>query len=560
MRSSRRDLWALLTLGAITVAQGFYAAKLNVDFYKQHAPFFDSCSYTNQLAIVASKTHSLGLLGGIKDSLSGDEGRNVALPFLEVNLLALITGPTRVMGVWLQSVWMTALALSLYWYFARYRKMDRWLAILLALPFVSFGRVYDWNGGLPDFRMDLSLYIFVSMTAVWYLATYETESRLPWLLAGFSAMLACLARATSPVYLLLMIGPLWLVRLAMARGKWRALLVNTLWMCLPVLISAGAFLAYNFKYLYFYYVTWNPDANLHLPWSESKLHFKMAESHVGDVLLWCAVAAVTINIVCIRKLPRLDWKPIWLAVIAPLFLAYRGAGLNPFVSMPAVFGLIMFACVPFEGIQPAARYLWARVSVGLILAGGAIACAAAAGKPQMYSGSNQTSMPGVRAMIDAVSKDARERGLLRVEFIAPELADYHSCAISNILTYEYGAVPGDGKALYVPGGLTYHFPEELTFMAPDELFWKMKVPSDSPQERLKNIVAMMAAESPSYLLLPDEKTLQWLEQTRGYYFINRQTRELKSRLLALNKWTSLGDPIQVDANERIEVYAPRDTR
>jgi hypothetical protein len=560
MLTMRRDLIALAALAAITIAQGFYAARLNVDFYKEHTPFFDSCSYTNQLAIIGSKTRSLGFFRAVQDSLSGDEGRNVALPYLEVNLLAPFVVPTRAMGVWLQSVWMMALALSLYWYFARYRALDRWLAILLALPFISFARVYDWNGGLPDFRMDLSLYIFVSLTAVWYLGTYETESRLSWVLAGVSAMLACVARATAPIYLLVMLGPLWLVRLAAARGKRRELLLNTLWMCLPVAVSAGAFLAYNFKYLYFYYVTWNPDANLHLPWRESSLHLKMAESHVGTVLICCALAAIAINVICIRQRPRLDWKPIWLALVVPLFLMYRGAGLNPYVSMPAVFGFLLFACLPFEGIQPALRFLWARASIGALLAGGAVACAAAAGQPQPYSGSSATSMRGVRKMIDRVSEDARARGLRKIEFIAPELGDYHSCVISNILTYEYGAIPGDGKALYVPGGLVYHFPEELTFMAPDELFWKMKVPGNSDEERLGNVVSMMAAESPDYLLLPDETTLRWLERDRGYYFINRQTRQLRSRLLALNKWVSLGDPIQVDSNERIEVYAPRDTR
>ena len=311
MFTSRRDLFALLALAAITIAQGFYAARINVEFYRQHAPFFDSCSYTKQLAIVTSKTRRLGYGAGISESLAG----NVALPFLEATALAKLVMPSRVMAVWLQSIWMIALALSLYWYLAHYRKVDRWLAILLALPFISFARVYDWNGGLPDFRMDLSLYIFASMTAVWYLATYETESRVPWVLAGVSAMLACLARATSPVYLLLMIGPLFLVRLAAASGKRRAILVNALWMCLPVMIATGVFLAYNFSYLYFYYVTWGADENRNLPWKESAIHLKMAESHVGDVLIWCALAAVAINLLCMRKpFPRLDWKPIWLTL------------------------------------------------------------------------------------------------------------------------------------------------------------------------------------------------------------------------------------------------------
>jgi len=548
----RRHLFALLILAAIMIAEGFYAAKQNVDFYKEHIPFFDSSSYTKQLAIIISGTRRLGFASGIRQSLSG----NVALPFLEATLIAKFVKPSRVMGVWLQDVWLTALALSLYWYFAHYRKMDRWLAILLALPFVSFARIYDWNGGLQDFRMDLSLYIFTSLTAVWYLGTYETESRLPWLLAGVSAMLACVARATAPIYLVLMIGPLLLVRLLTASGKRKSILVNSLWMLLPVGISAAAFLVYNFKFLYFYYVTWNPDANRHLPWSQSSMHFKLARSHVGDMLIWCALAAVAINILCIRKLVRPDWKPIWLAAIVPFFLAYRGAGLNPFVSMPAVCGFLLFACVPFEGIQPAARFLWARAAIGLLLTGGAIFCLT---QPPL-SGANTTSMPGVRALIDRATQDARSQGFRRIELIEPELGDCNSFAITNILIFEYGAVPIFDKALRVPGGLTYHFPEELTFSAPDELFWKIRVPGDSNEERLRNVVNLMDAEEPVYLLLPDEKTLQWLERSRSFNFINGQTRELMTQLLASNKWVSLGEPVTTAVNEKIEVFAPHSSQ
>jgi hypothetical protein len=166
-------------------------------------------------------------------------------------------------------------------------------------------------------------------------------------------------------------------------------------------------------------------------------------------------------------------------------------------------------------------------------------------------------MPGARAVIDRASQDARAKGFSRIEFIAPELGDLHSSAVSNILTYEYGAIPGSDKGLYVPGGLTYHFPEELTFTASDELFWKMKWPDDSDAKRLDNVVTMMLSESPDYLLLPDEKTLEWLEHDRTFNFINQKTRILMTRLLATNRFASLGDAVAVDTNEKIEVFAPR---
>lgn len=97
MITMRRDVFALGALAAITIGQGFYASKLNVDFYKEHTPFFDSCSYTKQLAIVASKTRALGFGAGVQESLSG----NVALPFLEATLISKFVKPTRVMAVWL---------------------------------------------------------------------------------------------------------------------------------------------------------------------------------------------------------------------------------------------------------------------------------------------------------------------------------------------------------------------------------------------------------------------------------------------------------------------------
>jgi hypothetical protein len=275
------------------------------------------------------------------------------------------------------------------------------------------------------------------------------------------------------------------------------------------------------------------------------------------VLTWCAIAAVAVNLACVRKMfPRLDWKLIWLALAPPLFLMLRGAGLNPFVSMPAVFGFLLFACLPFEGMQPASRFLWARAAIGILFAAGAIQAAASAGQPQMYTGVSTSSMPAVRAIIDRASKDAVSRGLPRVELFAPELGDFQSCMVSNVLTYEYGAIPGPGKALYVPGGLIYHFPEELTFMASDELLWKIGLAGNSDQERLANAVAMMA-QTPDYLLLPDAASVDWLEKARSGYYINRKTRELKARALALDKWVSLGDPVPVDPNERIEVFAPR---
>jgi hypothetical protein len=146
----------LLVLALIVFLEGCYATRLNADFYRDHIPFFDSCSYTSQLASIWSIERSAGIGGAIHEAFQ----ETVALPWLEAAMLAPFLQPSRFVGVWLQWLWLALLAFSLFWYFTQYKRADSFLAICLTLPFVSFARVYDWNGGLNDFRMDLSLYIF----------------------------------------------------------------------------------------------------------------------------------------------------------------------------------------------------------------------------------------------------------------------------------------------------------------------------------------------------------------------------------------------------------------
>jgi hypothetical protein len=552
--SMRSSAVALAAIVGVMLLQALYAMHLNADFYKDHAPFYDSCSYTKQLADIAFTTRAQGFRAGIKRSLSG----NVALPWLEMTVLANFVEPSRYLGIWLQSVWLTLLALSVYWYLARYRGVQAWLAFCLTLPFISFARIYYWNGGLQDFRMDLSLYIFTSLCGVWYLATYETDARFPWLLSGAAAMLACLSRATAPVYLILMLAPLLAIRFWNARGRRRSLAVNCAWMCAPIAIAVGAFLIYNFNYLYYYYVTWNPDANRHLPWSQSYPHLLMTIWHVGHVMVECSLAAFVLNF--FMGLPngvrQLDWKLVWLAEAAPLFLFFRGAGLNPFVSMPAVFGSLLFAYLPFRGDQPAFHRAWAGVLIGVLAAAASIFNVVASDRQQPYAAPSTTSMAGFKSVVDVMNRDASLRGSRRIEYIAPEIGDFNSGALANVLIYEYRAMPGQDAALHAASGLAYDFPEEAAFTPSAEVQWKLDVPGNTDEEKMAYLVSM-AAGLANYLLLPDEATVDWLEHNVGYNYANLKTRELKTRLLAMGEWVQIGGAARTSEHESIEVYARR---
>ena len=554
MSALRSNALALLAIVGVTLLQGLYAVKLNTDFYRVHAPFYDSCSYTNQLADVAVVARTEGVAAGIKRSLSG----NVALPWLEMTALARIVEPSRRLGVWLQSAWLTLLALSIYWYLIRYRAIPSWLGFCLTMPFISFSQIYVWNGGLPDFRMDLSLYIFTSLFLVWYLATYETQAKYPWVFSGMGAMLACLSRATAPVYLVLMLGPLLAIRFWNARGRRRELAVNCAWMGAPIAFATGAFLIYNFHYLYFYYVTWNPDANRHLPWSQSYAHFLMTGWSLGNVMVACSLAALFLNLaIGLRgRVRQVDWKPVWLAAAAPLFLFFRGAGLNPFVTMPAVFGALLFSYLPFRGPQPAFSRGWSSVLIGILAATASISSALTPNARRPYLEPSTTRVAGFNSLIDRMNQDASQRGARRIKYIVPEIGDFNSGALANLLIYEYGAMPGPDGDLRTGLGVTYDFPQQAAFVPAAEVQWKLDVPGQTDEDKMANLVSM-GTKLPDYLLLPDDPTLDWLEHNLGFNYINLKTRELKTRLLATGTWVRLGNPAVTSEHEAIEVYRRR---
>jgi hypothetical protein len=562
MSLSRNNAAALLAIAGLMVLQAGYAMKLNRDFYLVHAPFYDSCGYTNQLADIASTARAEGFGAGIRDSLHG----NVALPWLEMTTLAKIVAPSRYLAIWLQTVWLALLAFSIYWYLVRYRGAPVWLGLCLTLPFVSFARVYEWNGGLPDFRMDLSLYIFTSLSAVWYLATYETESRTPWLLSGIAAMLACLGRATAPIYLIVMLGPLLALRFLNSQGRRKELAVKCAWMAVPVLVAVGAFLIYNFRFLYYYYVTWSPDANRHLPLRQSYPHLVMVAWHVGNVMVVCAMAACALNILLGGvQIRRIDWKIVWLAAAAPLFLFFRGAGMNPFVSMPAVFGCLLFAYLPFRGSQPLFSREWACWIAGAMAVGASFFNAFTPNVPKPYSGPTRSRMAGFKAVIELMNQDATRRGLARAEYILPESGDFQCSAFSNVLIYEFGgkrdnadtSYPGGcDKARTLSSGVTFHFPHAKVFSSTDTVLWNLDVPGNTDEEKMGNMVSI-AMQSANYLLIPDQPTLDWLEKNLKFNLINLKARELKARLLATGEWVQLGGGFAASDHETIEVYTRR---
>jgi hypothetical protein len=530
------------------LAEGGYAVHLNREFYRLHIPILDSCAYANNLAEVFTYAHTHGLAASLR---AGAIGGTVALPWVEALVLAPVLEPSRELCVWLQWIWLLALALSLYWYFTRYRNVPPWRAVCLTLPFAWFESALHWAGGLPDFRMDLSLYIFLALASVWFLMARESGSRGAWLLTGVAGSMACLARATAPVYLAVMLGPLLTAEFVRAP---KSMAKRLPLMAIPY-AAALWFLVGNYAMLHFYYAEWSPDANRHLPLWQALSHGVFGLAHLGIPLLAASLAAF---VSAARKRKRIeplaiDWRLAWLAASPALFLILRGAGLNPYVSMPCVFGVLMFAFFPWRdarGEEAVSRPVCALAVAACLLT------AATAELPHPLRGVSSTHAAAMHSLIDRIVDDARARGLRDVYYGIPGIGDFHSCAFINTLIYDYrGRVESGGVLL--PSGASLVFPDEAVFGASDVFLWNRVVPGKTDALKMDYLVGAALARQ-RYLLLPDERGLEFLERKRSYDFCNLKVRELKRRLLATGRYALLGEPAEISAQEWIQVYVRHD--
>ena len=177
--------------------------------------------------------------------------------------------------------------------------------------------------------MDLSLYMLLAITGVWYLATCETDSKWPWILLAVSAMVCILGRATAPVYMAAMFGPAVVGRYLSSDADGRRwLLKHCVAAVTPVAALGGLYVWSKWDYLHYYYFVWGPDPMAHLPFLKALGHFQTAIGSAGGWILLaglitCCAIVIPAAIRCRRwseilsLLGRMDWKLLWLAAAPP---------------------------------------------------------------------------------------------------------------------------------------------------------------------------------------------------------------------------------------------------
>ena len=549
-RRRKRSQSPFFCLILVVVLLGVYASWLNRDFYRHEAPFFDSASYTNYLAWVMGTTRLNGPARGWEIALVKGTAPLYGIEAFLLSAAHVPVSSPRQLGVWLQAIWVLALAVSLFFYWTKARGCGPWPAMVLTLPFLTIAAVFHYNGGLQDFRLDLSLYLLLSAAGAWYLQTYEGSSRWPWLLAGCFLAFASLSRATAPVYAVVMFGPLLAVRLC--TREWRRILAGIGWLLVPFLVAALPYFLYHFSYLHYYYVEFSKDANANLPLRESAAHFVYAWRNLGTVLGLCAFGAM------VQARPNwksLDWKLLYLGFAPVLFLVFRGAGLNPFVSMPAVFGWLLFLLAPGKGKIPTIG----PVFLALLMVG----CGWNALEARAEAPSPHVRVEAFREAIGRMREDSLRRKLPKVDFVTAHNWNFHPQFLRSVLLNEYGYTAGElvtmspegipwlREGLYKTPSLEYNY--EMPFTAAVPLVWQEQVKGANDAEKIEWMLSEARANL-DYIFFPDEPTIDFMEKYISHNYINTKTRAIRKRFLESGEWERVGEPLAVTEVERVEMY------
>lgn len=555
--------WAMLALACWLV--GFYCCQLNRQLYQHQSPFYDSLSYYEQLFRVMTLSREQGFSAGFHEA--SFVTTTVSLPFIIAASIAPIVAPSRAVGSWIQTGLLFLFLISLHSYLTTMRGLRPSTAMLGCLTFLGAGCLYFDNGGLSDFRMDLGLCLTFGITACLFLSARDQPTWWRFGLLGVAAGACCLSRATAPIYLLAALSPIVLLDLLGCSFKqpllFKVKILGYLFSCLIVLTVAGWFYFLNFDYLYFYYAVWNTDANAGIPWRETMKHPKMVLRCLGDSLpalflawgLGLAVVSKTttppnFSVQPAGKHRTWDWEILWIGIAPIAILMARRAGINPFVGMPAVIGLILFFLIPVlrrleqHGSKNLHRYMWICLCLCLLVA-------SARGSRRHQQRSNFDLMSAHHRLIDQILADNLPSGRTQICFGVVQLTELNTHSLYSTLLFDRPNADRHLNHVEIEGTEMTRAP---IFGVPAVADWQ-RVFGTTDEEKITYLM-QQAELKIDYLVIPDAASAKSLADTYKHNIINRLLVPVREKVLA-GAWQKIPGPVQVNSGQVVEIYRNR---
>lgn len=553
-RSTARVAIYTFALVGINVLFTLFAVWLNGELYKHRAPFFDSLSYHEQCFRAMYDAEALGTFAAMRQHVQGEI--TVCVPQLMAIAMSRLMEPSRVVGIAIQSVFLIIFQLTLFAFLLIHQRLTPFLSLLGSVFFLATGCILFPVGGLSDFRMDLLLWLNYSTTVLLFLIAIKMQKEseqfrwTPFVLTGLAAAIACLCRATAPVYLLAALLPIALLQLWFAkdhRGKLMAGLAIA-----AVVTAAGSLWFYilNFEHLRFYYLVWNTDANAGLTHWESLGHIHFVRKSLGTPLLVFIALAWFVTLIsptgvrsdnwkCAHRNRTADyWTFVWLALIPIGMLVAKRAGMNPFVSIPACLGVILISIVPLLQLaQVDSRQGKIRLTVAVLVA---LFASLAVGKYQ-HQRSKFNSMAGQKAVLQRMVEHSRPGA--NVSFCVTTLAQINTSSLMSILLFDVAAEDRQ------PEEMTWQqrtFRPQRLYLIAAEADW-LQLEGQDTDEKL-DALFRQSTRSLQFVIVPDEPASRQLMQDTRNRVINGHADALRRRFVDSPNWRQVGEPIEASGD------------
>ena len=552
-----------------TLVLGLFAAICNGLLYRVHEPFHDSMNYHEKIFRAMTLADMEGLPKGLNEALVGNN--TTCLPILIAALLGPLMEPTRLVGIWIQVAELLFYLLTLELYLRLVWKMEMRGRAFSIFSIATLAMLFFTNGGLSDFRIDLSLALMYGATVLWALVARTTCAARHFLGLGISLGACCLFRATAPIYLIFALAPIALVDLwfgqgfvkrSRRRGWIRAMFIAA--------IACLWFYVLNFDYLYYYYFVWNTDANAKIPGMQSLLHLEMVGRQLGWGFLALMLGYGALSLFGMRgqteSVGLLDVpenrdglehqvvrgqviRLMWFAAAPLVILIGRRMGLNPFVSMPSA--MLIHVLVVIGMVRGASNFSprsWQLLWVVLMVS---ITFAMARGlKKHMYP--NEPLMAGHLQILDAMVADAKAHGIRQAHFASAQMMDFETSSLHSVVLFDHPRARREGLSKLIDG---ISLSPSAVMDRPAAVNWQ-NIKGDSDTARIRELSAMTANQV-DYLIVPTKATAQRIEDRKLSEPIHRFSvsilQELSQDQQAL--WEKIAGPIAGKDGREFELWA-----
>ena len=541
-----------------SVLLGFYCCELNQQLYQHQNPFFDSLSYYESLFRVMTVSDTEGLSSGLEEGCF--HYTTVCLPFIFAAAIGDWVEPTRLVGVWIQVIYLALFQISLFYYLTRIKRLQHPTATLGCLTFLATACLFFSNGGISDFRMDLGLCLTYGITICWYLAAMAKPNLWHFGLLGIAAALCCLSRATAPIYLLASLAPLVFIE-AIFMDQRKERLIGLTVAAIITVAMAGWFFILNFDYLYYYYAVWNTDANAKIPWNEAFLHLKLTQRCLGNPLIYfIAILQIAVGITAIAHhqlwaVTKAAWQDgdidlriAWIGISPVALMIARRAGLNPFVCMPAVIGLLLLFLIPILKNQDRLKdrrltvFAWTCLAFCLV-------SASLRGWDQHRLTSFNT-MTAQQQILDHIIADSTEQNFTHVNYAVMHTTDINTKSLKSILLFDRSDATASLNSVTLNQIKFIDDPIFSKYAAAD---WAA-IPGNTDSEKLHHLFQLANARL-NYLVLPTPQSCLTIENTTPQNHINRHLKSLRAKITNGN-WQLIAAPIQTNETETVEIWRP----